>query len=199
MLTETVGSNIHKTLDMYKILILLFLLTKINSFAQNEYQLKVRVSGNMPEFEYIIDVHRNSENSKIYFSEYTGKETYTKTDKIRITELLHKKDRTANENMEIMKLRDNSKNYSKECFIFSKKDPIIELSDLIISSKKTILNEIETNKNRVVLDAIQVKVTIKNKNEAEYSYNIHAPDDEHYKLFRQLVNESSKEFRVVYY
>lgn len=181
---------------MYKIFIILFLLTSINCIAQNDYQLKVKVSGNMPEFEYIIDIHRISQNTKIYFSEYTGKEKFSKADEEKIEELLNKKDRKASDNRELMNLYDNSKIFTKECFNYSVNDSIIKISDSIVRSKEDIISEIKRNKNRVVLDAIQVEVTIKNKDKVEYSYHIHAPDYEHYRLFRQFVNESAKEFEV---
>jgi hypothetical protein len=181
---------------MYKTFTLLIFLISINCLAQNDYQLKVKVSGNMPAFEYIINIHRNSQNTKIYFLEYTGKEKFSKADKIRVQELFDKKDRTTNERIELENLFNNSKIFSKECFMYSANSSIIILSDSIIRSKEAILSEIEKNKNRVVLDANQVEVTIKNKNGVEYSYHIHAPDNEHYKLFDQFVIESWKEFEI---
>ncbi|WP_219549521.1 hypothetical protein [Gramella sp. MT6] len=154
------------------------------------------MSGNMPEFEYIFNIYRNSQNTKICFSEYTGKEKFSKADKEKIEELRNKKDRKASDMKELMNLYDNSKIFTKECFNYSVDDSIIKISDSIIQSKEDILSEIKRNKNRVVLDAIQFEVTMRNKNGVEYSYHIHAPDNEHYKLFSQFVKESSKEFEV---
>ncbi|QYA26918.1 hypothetical protein G3I01_15915 [Gramella sp. MT6] len=150
----------------------------------------------MPEFEYIFNIYRNSQNTKICFSEYTGKEKFSKADKEKIEELRNKKDRKASDMKELMNLYDNSKIFTKECFNYSVDDSIIKISDSIIQSKEDILSEIKRNKNRVVLDAIQFEVTMRNKNGVEYSYHIHAPDNEHYKLFSQFVKESSKEFEV---
>ncbi|PTX44794.1 hypothetical protein C8P64_0776 [Christiangramia gaetbulicola] len=181
---------------MYKIFFILFLLTSINCVAQNDYQLIAKVSGNMPEFEYIIDIHRNSQNTKICFSEYTGKEKFSKADKEKIEELRNKKDRKASDIKELMNLYDNSKIFTKECFNYSVNHPIIKISDSIIQSKEDIISEIKRNKNRVVLDAIQVEVTIKNKNGVDYSYHIHAPDNENYELFRRLIYEISEEFSI---
>lgn len=181
---------------MRKIITFFIILIHINCFSQTDYQLKVKVSGNMPALEFNVDVHRNSQNTKIYFLKYTGENNFNKTDKKRIEELFLKKDRTTAEHKEIEELFDKAKIFSKECFIYSAKDSIIKLSDLIISSKEAILKEIEKNKNRVVLDAYQLEVTIKNKNKSEYSYHIHAPDNEHYKLFSQFVIESFKDFEI---
>ncbi|RKS42778.1 hypothetical protein BC962_3065 [Gillisia mitskevichiae] len=180
---------------MKKIALLVIMLTGISCFSQTNYQLKVKVSENMPAIEYIVDIHRSSQNTKIYFSTYTGIQKYSKTDKNRIEELRLKKKRTASDNKELMNLNNNSKVFTKECYDYSANDSIIKISDSIIQSKEDILSEIEKNKNRVVLDGINLEVTVKNN--SEYSYYIHAPDKKHYKLFAQFLVESLNDFKKV--
>ena len=178
---------------MKYILTSLLLFIGINCLSQEAYQLNIKVSGNMPSFEYIFDIHRDKENVKIYFSEYTGERNkLSESDMIKIDLLRHKKDRIAAENKEMERIFNSYKIFSTECFNFSSKDPIIHISDSIINSKEEILNEIESNKNHIVLDAQQIRVTAKPNNGNEYSYNIHAPDYTHHKLFAQFVDEVYK-------
>ncbi|MFV9482267.1 hypothetical protein ACNI3T_00440 [Christiangramia sp. ASW11-125] len=159
----------------------------------------MKVSSNDTGNEYILDIYRSSENSKIYFLKYTGEQKYNKADKERIEELWNKKDRKAAENKELNSIHDRSQIFTKECFNYSAKDSIIKISDSIVLSKADILSEIERNKNRVVIHGIQIEVTIETNDGVEYSYHVHAPDKDHYKLFEKFVDESSKEFKVFQY
>lgn len=179
---------------MNKIFNLLIFFIGINCFSQDVYRLNIKVSGNMPAFEYIFDIHRDKENVKIYFSEYTGEIKLSESDSIYYNLLRYKKDRIAADNKEMERIYNNSKIFSTECFNFSTNDPIIQISDSIINSKEQILSEIESNKYHIVLDAHQLNVTAKPNNGKKYCYNIYAPDYTRHKLFAQFVNEAFKKF-----
>lgn len=180
---------------MQKVITLLVILTSINCYSQEIYKLKIESSGTFPSFEHIFDVrHYNEEDIKVYFSEYTGEYDLSETDSLRYRHLRYKKNRTAEDNREMMNIIDASKIFTKKCMVFSHKDRLIQLADSIIKTKEEILVEIKNNKNRVIIDGIQVNVTVTNKNGIGYFYPIHNPDRTHYILFREFLDEAYKFF-----
>lgn len=179
---------------MQKIITLLVILISINSYSQEIYKLKIESSGTFPSFEHIFDIRHHEEDIKVYFSEYTGEDDLSESDSLRYSRLRYKKNRTAEDNREMMNIIDASKIFTKKCMVFSHEDRLIQLADSIINAKEEILFEIKNNKNRVIIDGIQVSVTVTNKNGIGYFYPIHNPDRTHYILFTEFLDEAYKFF-----
>ncbi|UBZ07514.1 hypothetical protein LDL76_02130 [Salegentibacter mishustinae] len=180
---------------MQKVITLLVIFISINCYSQEIYKLKIESSGTFPAFEHIFDVrHYNEEDIKVYFSEYTGEDDLSETDSLRYRQLRYKKNRTAEDNREMMNIIDASKIFTKKCMVFSHEDRLIQLADSIINSKEEILFEIKNNKNRVIIDGIQVSVTVTNKSGIGYFYPIHNPDKKNYILFSEFLDEAYKFF-----
>lgn len=180
---------------MQKVITLLVILISMNCYSQEIYKLKIESSGTFSSFKHIFDVrHYSEEDIKVYFSEYTGEYDLSESDSLRYSRLRYKKNRTAEDNREMMNIIDTNKIFTKKCMVFSHKDRLIQLADSIINAKEEILFEIKNNKNRIIIDGIQVSVTVTNKNGIGYFYPIHNPDKNNYKLFREFLDEAYKFF-----
>ena len=136
---------------MQKVITLLVIFISINCCSQDIYKLKIESSGTFPTFEHIFDVrHYNEEDIKVYFSEYTGEDDLSETDSLRYRQLRYKKNRTAEDNREMMNIIDASRIFTKKCMVFSHEDRLIQLADSIINAKEEILFEIKNNKNQLL-------------------------------------------------